>query len=81
MKKGVGKEASLRDRSYFFIPPSNDCPADTVIGAELETAPDDAGRVVVTPVGVEPPPIVVGFVVVVTVVGTVVVGTVLLRIV
>lgn len=57
------------------MPPSNDCPDFTVIGAELETAPDEAGRVVVTPVGVEPPLVVVGFVVVVIVVGTVVVGT------
>ena len=54
-----------RDRSYFFMPPSNVCPALTVIGAELDTAPEDAGRVVVTPVGVGPLPPVVGLVVVV----------------
>lgn len=55
------------------MPPSNDWPALTVIGAELETAPDEAGSVVVKPVGVAPPPaVVVAFVVVV---GAVVVGT------
>ena len=46
------------------MPPSNVCPAFTLIGAELGTAPDDAGRVVVTPVGAGPPPPFVGLVVV-----------------
>ena len=38
------------------MPPSNACPALTVMGAEVDTAPDEAGRVVVTPVGAGPPP-------------------------
>lgn len=63
--EGVSKFQPQRDRfrgdlllrSYLFMPPSNELV--TVMGAELVTTPDEAGRVVVRPVLVVALPLVV----------------------
>jgi hypothetical protein len=39
----------VRERSKFFMPPSYDCPAATVMGFEVAVAPELLGSVVVTP--------------------------------